>query len=104
MTSSSAIPAERIEQHILLIRGQKVMLDADLAELYRVETSALNRRYDGMPSASPKISMFQLTDQEREDLRCQFGTSSSRGGRRYNFRAFTEQGVAKQHAGFAGQA
>ena len=78
VTSSSAIPAERIERHILLIRGHKVMLDADLAELYGVETKALNRAVRRNFSRFPKHFMFQLTAQERENLRCQFGTSSSR--------------------------
>lgn len=94
VTSSSAIPAERIERHILLIRGHKVMLDADLAELYGVETKALNRAVRRNFSRFPEDFMFQLTTQERENLRCQFVTSSSWGGPRYRPLAFTEQGVA----------
>ncbi|HEV2493975.1 MAG TPA: ORF6N domain-containing protein [Terriglobia bacterium] len=103
-TSNLAIPPERIERRILLIRGQKVMLDADLAELYEVETKALNRAVRRNLSRFPGDFMFQLTAKEFEALRFHFGTSSlrsqivtskgGRGGRRYNPLAFTEQGVA----------
>lgn len=94
VTSKLEIPQERIERHILLIRGQKVMLDADLAELYDVETKALNLAVRRNSSRFPEDFMFQLTPQEFEDLRFHFETSSSWGGRRYPPRAFTEQGVA----------
>ncbi|MGH9447251.1 MAG: ORF6N domain-containing protein, partial [Terriglobia bacterium] len=60
-TSSFVIPRERIEGRILLIRGEKVMLDADLAELYGVETKALNRAVRRNPSRFPEDFMFQLT-------------------------------------------
>ena len=91
VTSKSAIPAERIERRILLIRGHKVMLDADLAELYGVETKALNRAVRRNLSRFPEDFMFQLTAQERKNLRCQFGTSRLWGGSRYRPLAFTEQ-------------
>jgi hypothetical protein len=79
----SLIPDERIEQLILLIRGQKVMLDADLAELYGVETKALNRAVKRNRERFPEDFMFQLTFQEVGALRCQIGTSNiGRGGRR----------------------
>jgi len=94
VTSKLAIPPERIERRILLIRGQKVMLNADLAELYEVETKALNRAVRRNLSRFPQDFMFQLTREEAENLRCHFGTSSPWGGRRYNPLAFTEQGVA----------
>ena len=88
------IPAERIEQAILLIRGEKVMLDADLACLYRVETSALTRAVRRNLVRFPPDFMFQLTGAEYENLKCQFGISSRWGGRRHPPYAFSEQGVA----------
>ena len=112
VTSKGAVPLERIERRILLIRGQKVMLDADLAELYGVETRALNQAVRRNIDRFPEDFMFQLTDKETEvlrsqsvisnesngergELRSQSATSNEgRGGRRYNPYAFTEQGVA----------
>lgn len=98
------LPAEVIEKKILLIRGQKVMLDRDLALLYAVETKVLNRAVKRNIKRFPDDFMFQLTSEENETLRCQFGTSNkisqngtskeARGGRRYLPYAFTEQGVA----------
>jgi len=71
------------------------MLDSDLAELYRVETKALNRAVKRNSARFPADFMFQLTDDEAESLRCQNGTSNeNRGGRRYLPYAFTEHGVA----------
>ncbi len=104
MTSKPDIPAERIERKIFLIRGQKVMLDADLAELYGVETKALNRAVRRNLSRFPEDFMFQLTQEEFEGLRFNFGTSNlrskigtskkeRRGGRRYRPYAFTEHGA-----------
>jgi hypothetical protein len=87
------IPIERITRAILLIRGQKVMLDSDLAQLYEVEPKVLNRAVKRNMTRFPGDFMFQLSPQEVEILRCQFGTSSW-GGRRYLPYAFTEQGVA----------
>ena len=78
-----AIPAERIERAILLIRGQKVMLDADLAAMYGVTTSNLNKAVSRNKERFPADFMFRLTDEEAESLRFQFGISKSRGGRRY---------------------
>jgi len=91
---SSLIPFKRIEQSILLIRGQKVMLDTDLAALYGVETGHLVRAVKRNISRFPHDFMFQLSKDEFEGLRCHFGTSSQWGGRRYPPYAFTEQGVA----------
>lgn len=95
-TSTSAlIPAERIERAILLIRGQKVLLDNDLAELYSVEPKALTRAVRRNSDRFPSDFMFQLSNDEWAALRCQIGTSNpGRGGRRYAPYAFTEQGVA----------
>ena len=84
---------ERIERAILMIRGQKVMLDSDLAELYGVETGALNRAVKRNRGRFPSDFMFQLTKEEVENLRCQIGISSYGGRRSYPY-AFTEQGVA----------
>ena len=91
---TNLIPAERIERSILLIRGQKVMLDGDLAALYGVETKYLVRAVKRNISRFPSDFMVQLTKEEFENLRFHFGTSSHWGGRRYLPYAFTEQGVA----------
>ena len=92
--SRSLIPVERIEQSIRLIRGDKVMLDSDLASLYEVETKALVRAVKRNLDRFPEDFMFQLSQEEFDDLRRHFGTSSAWGGRRYAPYAFTEQGVA----------
>ena len=83
----------RIEQAILLLRGYKVMLDFDLAELYGVETKALKRAVRRNLPRFPADFMFMLTVKEFGILRSQFGTSRW-GGLRYRPYAFTEQGVA----------
>jgi phage regulator Rha-like protein len=84
-----------IERRIYLARGQKVMVDSDLAELYGVETKALTRAVRRNRERFPSDFMFILTASEAESLRCQFGTSNtSRGGRRYLPMVFTEHGVA----------
>ena len=89
------IPVERIKQSIVFIRGQKVMLDRDLAKLYGVETGALNRAVKRNTERFPEDFMFQVTGEEAEVLRCQTGISKpGRGGRRYLPYVFTEQGVA----------
>ena len=85
----------KIEQRIFLVHGQKVMLDADLAELYRVPTKSLNLAVKRNADRFPEDFMFQLTDDEVVGLRFHFETSKrGRGGRRYLPYAFTEQGVA----------
>ena len=95
MTEQAIIPTERIERCILLIRGQKVMLDSDLAELYGVPVKVLNQAVKRNARRFPDDFMFQLTRQEFTDLRSQSVTSSSGwGGRRTPPYAFTEQGVA----------
>jgi len=68
MPQTSLIPAERIERRILLIRGQKVMLDFHLAELYEVETKALNQAVKRNAERFPSDFMFQLTEEESEEL------------------------------------
>ncbi len=95
MSRQALIPVERIEHAILLIRGQKVMLDRDLAALYGVETKSLNKAVRRNLDRFPSDFMFQLTAEEAQNLRFQIGTSSSGyGGRRYLPYVFTEQGVA----------
>ncbi|HWY52051.1 MAG TPA: ORF6N domain-containing protein [Chthoniobacterales bacterium] len=85
----------KIERRIFLVRGQKVMLDADLAALYRVPTKSLNLAVKRNRDRFPEDFMFQLTDDEVAGLRFHFETSKrGRGGRRYLPYAFTEQGVA----------
>ena len=85
------VPRERIEQTILVIRGHRVMLDADLAELYGVETKAFNRAVTTNMERFPDDFMFRLTKKEYEDLRYHFGTSRW-GGRRYLPYAFHRTG------------
>ena len=91
--NTSIVPIERIYRSILLIRGHKVILDKDLAELYGVETKALTRAVRRNNERFPEDFMFRLNMQEFENLRHHFGTSSW-GGRRYPPYVFTEQGVA----------
>jgi len=89
------VPPERIERLIYLIRGHKVILDADLAELYGVETRVLIQAVKRNLRRFPADFMFQLSDEETKLLRSQFVISKKRrGGRRYLPYAFTEQGVA----------
>ena len=93
--SHGLIPIERIAAQIYLIRGESVMLDADLASLYGFETKNLNKAVTRNPDRFPEDFMFRLTTKEWDALRFQIGTSNTgRGGRRYAPRVFTEQGVA----------
>jgi hypothetical protein len=90
-----AVAPAVIEQKIHFIRGMRVMLDTDLAELYEVPTKRLNEQVNRNRDRFPDDFAFQLTLQEVKNLRSQFATSSSSyGGRRYLPWAFTEQGVA----------
>lgn len=91
--ATSLIPTERIEQSILLIRGQKVMLDRDLAKLYGVQTRELNQAVRRNSERFPEDFMFQLTQEEFDNLMSQFVTSSWGGTRKLPL-VFTEQGVA----------
>lgn len=91
--SNSLIPIEIIENKIYVIRGQKVMIDSDLSQMYGVETGALNRAVKRNIDRFPEEFMFQLNSEEWENLKCQFGISSW-GGRRKLPYAFTEHGVA----------
>jgi len=88
------VPIGQIEQRILLIRGQRVMLDADLAALYGVTTKRLNEQVHRNQDRFPEDFMFRLTQDEVSCLRSQIATSKpSRGGRRYRPYAFTEHGA-----------
>jgi len=92
--SRLAIVPAHVEQRILLLRGERVMLDADLAALYGVETRSLVRAVKRNITRFPEDFMFQLTPEEVASLRSQTGiSSSSHGGRRYRPYAFTEHGV-----------
>ncbi|MCK4504728.1 MAG: ORF6N domain-containing protein [Candidatus Aegiribacteria sp.] len=91
--NKSPIPAARIERSILLIRGEKVILDQDLAELYSVETRILVQAVKRNINRFPADFMFQLSDDEFSDLKSQI-VMSSWGGRRTAPYAFTEHGVA----------
>ena len=95
MTSKQlSIPVERIEKAILLLRGQKVMLDRDLAELYGVTTGNLNKAVRRNLDRFPPDFMFQLKKEEYESLRFQFGILKKGQHSKYLPYAFTEQGVA----------
>ena len=90
----SPLPSERIERAILLIRGEKVILDADLAALYGVETRRLNEQVIRNLHRFPDDFMFQLTRQELRALISQFAISNGgRGGRTKLPYAFTEHGA-----------
>ena len=96
MEKESLIPIERIESKIFLIRGQKVMLDIDLAALYEVEVRALNQAVKRNIDRFPGDFMFQLTAEEAALLRSQFVILKTGRGKHRKFLpyAFTEQGVA----------
>ena len=90
---SLIVPKQPIENLILVIRGQRVMLDADLAALYGVSTKRLNEQVKRNLDRFPEDFMFQLTSQEVRNLKSQIATSRSHGGRRKLPYAFTEHGA-----------
>jgi len=95
LARSVPISVHLIERRIYLIRGHKVMIDVDLAELYDAPTKRLNEQVRRNHKRFPKDFMFRLSKTESGALRSQFATSNiGRGGRRYLPYAFTEQGVA----------
>ena len=94
MVDKALIPVEMIEKKILLIRGEKVMLDADLAELYGVEVKHLKRQVRRNIDRFPEDFMIELYKEEYESLRRHFGTLKRGEHSRYLPYAFTEQGVA----------
>ena len=87
------IPVETIERRIFLIRGLKVMFDADLAELYQAPTKAFNQAVRRNATRFPEDFMFQLSEEEANAMRSQFVTASKRNVR-FRPYAFTEHGVA----------
>lgn len=91
--SKLTIPDEAISSKIYLIRGQKVMLDSELAELYQVETKRLNEQVKRNTARFPEDFMFTLTEEEWENLKSQNATSRNWGGRRTLPNVFTEHGV-----------
>lgn len=94
-TTVPVIPTMSATSKIHLIRGKRVMLDADLAQLYGVKTKALNLAVRRNLERFPDDFMFRLTQEEADSLRFQFETSKKgRGGRRYLPYAFTQEGVA----------
>lgn len=94
--NSVIIVDEVVMNKIYIIRGQKVMLDRDLAELYQIETKHLKRQVKRNMERFPEDFMFEMSTEEFENWRRQFGTSnlSDKMGLRYAPYAFTEQGVA----------
>jgi hypothetical protein len=89
----SLVPVERIERLIYLVRGQKVMLDSDLAGIYGVTTGRLNEQVRRNRDRFPSDFAFQLTRQEVANLMSQIAISSSYGGRRKLPWVFTEHGA-----------
>lgn len=94
MNKPALIPLERIQKHIFLLRGQKVMLSQHLAELYGVPVKVLNQAVKRNHDRFPEDFLFQLNSQEFQTLKSQIVTSSWGGLRRALPYAFTEQGVA----------
>jgi hypothetical protein len=92
--SKEIIPIERIAQSIRWIRGQKVLLDSDLAALYGVTTGNLNKAVKRNSNRFPSDFMFELKPEELTNLKFQFGTSRWGGRRRSRPHVFTEQGIA----------
>ena len=88
------VPVARIQKSIFLFRGQKVLLDMDLAEFYGVETRSLIQALKRNIERFPSDFVFQLDQDEFDSLRSQIVISKGKGGRRYLPYAFTEQGVA----------
>ncbi|MET0500123.1 MAG: ORF6N domain-containing protein [Candidatus Binatia bacterium] len=93
---ATRFPTERIERSIFLLRGQKVMVDDDLAELYEISVKVLNQAVKRNRSRFPEDFMFQLTSEESDSLRSHFVTLKTGRGRHRKYLpfAFTEQGVA----------
>jgi hypothetical protein len=100
--SKLPVPVQLVERWIYMIRGQKVMLDADLAELYQVPTKRVNEQVQRNSGRFPKDFMFRLKESEAQNLRSQIATSSW-GGRRNLPYAFTEHGVAMLSAVLASE-
>jgi phage regulator Rha-like protein len=89
---TTKLATTNLEPRIVTIRGLKVILDADLAKIYSVPTKRLNEQIKRNPARFPEDFVFQLTEEETNNLRSQFATSSLHGGRRYHPYVFTEHG------------
>ena len=89
----SLIPRDYIEKSILVIRGNRVLLDSDLARIYGVTTKYLNQQVRRNLDRFPIDFMFQLSEVEEESLRSQIVTSKTYGGRRTRYYVFTEHGT-----------
>ena len=89
----SLIPVDRIERAIVLVRGEKVMLDRDLAEIYGVETKRLNEQVRRNLNRFPSDFMFRLTPKEAESLRSQIATSNASDNRVHRLRAKSSRRV-----------
>lgn len=92
-SKNTSATKERIVKRIVLLRGQKVIIDRELAELYGVTTKRLNEQVRRNLQRFPKDFLFQLSAEEHDLLRSQFATSKKKGGRRYRPYAFTEHGA-----------
>jgi hypothetical protein len=90
----SVVPLEKIQRQIITIRGEKVLLDNTLADLYGVETKQLKRAVRRNSYRFPPDFMFELSKEEYESLRSQFGTLKRGEHSKYSPMVFTEQGVA----------
>jgi hypothetical protein len=101
--SKELVLIRQVAQVIRVIRGEKVLLDFDLAPSYGVTTGNLNKAVQTNRERFPSDFMFQLTAAEAESLIFQFGISKGRGGRRHHPYAFTEQGVAMLSSLWAGE-
>jgi len=94
MRNAALVLAGKVDSRILVLRGQKIILDADLAELYGVSVKRLNQQVRRNARRFPPDFLFSLSRAEYENLRLQFATSSlAHGGRRYLPYAFTEHGA-----------
>src|SRR5438132_3497393 len=101
--SKELVLNQQVAKVIRVIRGEKVLLDFDLAPLYGVTTGNLNKAMRRNCERFPSDFMFQLTAAEAESLIFQFGISKGRGGRRHRPYAFTEQGVAMLSSVWTGE-
>src|SRR5205814_3325297 len=101
LMSKAIIPIQQIAKSIYLLRGQRAILDVELARLYSVTTGNLNKAVNRNRARFPTDFMFQLTAEEADHLIFQFGRSKGRGGRRHLPYAFTEEGVAMLSRKFA---
>ena len=89
------VTEEYLKEKLYKIRGKRVLLDADLAEIYGYDTKGFNRQVKNNIEKFDEDFMFELTDDEVEDLRSNFLTANLNSKSRYNSHVFTEQGINK---------